>query len=127
MPASPARLPLLALLAALLVGCAHRARFVTDPPGATISARGQELGTSPRDVSFRWWLFNPMKVTISAPGYRTVTVKMKGDVGLFRFTGELLSLRVKRLFATVPRTTHEVVLVREHDPSGTWVPEDIKP
>lgn len=44
---TPTRVLSLALAAACSLGCAHKVKVVTTPPGATVSVDGKKIGTSP--------------------------------------------------------------------------------
>ena len=114
------------LLAAALAGCMHRVRVQSDPPGAMIRVGREVVGPAPQDVRFLWWPFRPLKVRVAAQGDRPVVIQVNQNVGPMRFLGELLTFRYKRLLGLTPRATVEVILVREHGASGTWLPEDIR-
>lgn len=116
-----------ALLCVALTGCAHRALITSDPPGASVYVGDALKGPAPQEVRFWWYPFRPMKVRVTAPGYRPVTVRVGDEIGLWYFSRQLVSLRFQRLFGLAPGTTHEIVLIRNHGPAGTWTSEEVTP
>ena len=67
----------LALIAMLLIvssGCVSRRMTIrTDPPGALVEVDGQRLGLSPVSMDFTY--YGTHEITLSAPGYETVTLQ----------------------------------------------------
>lgn len=120
------RLALLALLAVLAAGCAHRVRVESDPQGASVKAGKRMRGPTPQELTFLWLPFRALPVRVSAPGYRAVELHAHEYAGLWTFTKELFGLRFRRLAGLEPRATIQVVLVREHGPVGTWTEEEIE-
>lgn len=114
------------ILCALGSGCAHRVRVESDPPGAAIKVGRRARGPAPQELTMLWLPFRPIKVRVSAPGYRTVTLKASDYAGFGVFTRELLTLRFARLAGVKPRATIQVVMVREHGAVGTWTEEDVR-
>lgn len=97
----------LALFTLLLPGCVRRVIVESDPAGAMVRDEEQVLGPTPYERRVWWIPFAHQRVTVGMVGYRRVSVDLRRDLGLFRW-----------------QTVHEVVLVPEHGPSGTWLPED---
>lgn len=119
-------LVLATLLLGSLVGCAHRVRIESDPPGAVIKVGRRARGPAPQELTFLWLPFRPIKVRVAAPGYRPVEVKASSYAGLGVFTRELLTFRFGRLAGIRPRATIQVILIREHGAVGTWTEEDVR-
>lgn len=103
----PVRILLLSLALGLAGGCARRVIVQSDPPGATVRTKRKMLGPTPYERRVWWVPFARQEVTVAMSGYRPVTVDLRPHLGLVR-----------------AETVHEVVLVPQHGPSGTWLPED---
>ncbi|MFT4977998.1 MAG: hypothetical protein ACI8S6_003906 [Myxococcota bacterium] len=90
--------PMLLGLVVLLSGClsAHRVRIESNPPGAIVSIRGQELGPTPLELTtlyfpMRWYSFGQStddgwrggrtSVRLEAPGHRSGRVRMGQGAG----------------------------------------------
>jgi len=136
------------VLAVMLSGClsAHRVRIESNPPGALVSVKGQELGTTPLELTtfyfpLRWYNFNGRTtVQLEAPGYRPGRIRMGRGAGRRVFWDTVLVLlpdqfngplpwqwrwgHLTRLVGLSPRYTHQVELIRRHKRAGTWTPED---
>lgn len=115
------------LLCCCLWACAHRVTITSEPPGATITVRDKRLGPAPQEVRFWWYPFRPMKVKVSAEGYRSLTMKLNDDLGPLHFTRLLFTGRWAKMVGLRPAANHEVMLIRQHGPAGTWTSEDVKP
>lgn len=94
---------LLLAAAALLGACTHKVQVLSDPPGAEVVIGRKSVGVTPVQVEIKPWKLGTREVKVKAAGRRTATFK----VPLFK-----------------RKSTHELVLVRKHGPSGTWEPED---
>ena len=109
-----------------LIGCAHRVRIESDPPGASIKV-GQELvGVTPAEVTVKWVPFKRIPVKIDMPGRRSVVLDLSKDLSLMSLTWQGMTLQTGKLAGTTPRVTHRAQFVRHHGPTGTWTPEDVK-
>jgi hypothetical protein len=106
------------------LGCAHRVELTSEPPGAEISVRGRPVGASPVELRVWWVPLGHLPVHAELQGYRDLDLDLQGDLGPVRILGEILTFRVPRLLGLKPRSSHQVVLVREHGPVGTWTPSD---
>jgi len=66
-------------LAASLAGCATAVHFTSEPPGATVSYKGQTLGKTPFDYEvhdqFGW--FSEYDFTATLEGYQPSTLAFK--------------------------------------------------
>ncbi len=71
-----------------LVRPTHSLTIVTTPPGATISIEGRRAGTSPTVVQIMG--FYGVKVTISKPGFKTITQRVYSKVKQDRLTVRML-------------------------------------
>ncbi len=98
---------LLPLLLAALMGCRHRVTVVSDPVGASLHHGRTSLGSTPTEVVLWTAPFLRYTVRVGRSGYRAVEVDLARGLKPWR-----------------PRRQHEVVLVREHGPSGTWDAEE---
>jgi hypothetical protein len=114
------------LAVALLPGCAHRVLIQSDPPGAAIWTGRRARGPAPQELTFLWLPFRPIKVRVTAQGYRPTVI----NVGRYASPGvilrDLLGLHFKRLAGLEPRATVSVMLIREHGAVGTWTEDDVK-
>jgi len=64
---------LLLALAAAASGCVSRRMTIrTNPPGALVEVDGERLGLTPVSTDFTY--YGTREITISAPGYETLTV-----------------------------------------------------
>ena len=72
-----------------LIRPTHQLVIKTNPPGATISIQGRRAGTSPTTVALMG--FSGIDVTISRPGYETVTKRVYSKTAV-----ETLSISLKR-------------------------------
>lgn len=112
MAAMTARFPRARLLVLLVLasGCVHRASLRSTPSGALVRVKGEEAprGNTPIVLEEPWRPLRPMVVQVSMAEYRTVEVELK-----------------RRWLR--PKLTHEVVMVRRHQKSGLWEPEEAKP
>lgn len=91
----------------LCSGCARRVVVLSDPPGAMVRTTDEVLGPTPYERRLWWSPFGKEEVIVGMLGHRRVRLDLRDNLGWFR--GE---------------TVHEVILVPEHGPSGTWLPED---
>ena len=58
------------------IGCAHRVRIESDPPGASIKI-GQELvGVTPAEVTVKWVPLKRIPVKLDMPGRRSVVLDL---------------------------------------------------
>jgi len=89
-------LPLSLLALALGSGCVRHVTITSDP-----------LGPTPVDLELVWVPLLSQPVRVAVAGYRGVKVPLGRHLGLLRH-----------------KTTHEVILIRAHGPSGTWGPDD---
>ena len=90
-------------------GCARRVLVVSDPPGASVRRNREPLGATPLELRVWWVPFWRQEVRVSMAGYRSVEIPLRRHLGWF------------------PQlTTHEVRLVEEHGPAGTWTEEEAK-
>lgn len=113
-----------ALMLALLAGCPNRFIIDSHPAGARVTVNGRNLGPAPVETTLAWWPWRPMRAELKLTGYRPVVINLQRDVGPFRLLGELLTGRFKRLVGRAARVRHEVVLVVDHGPVGTWTPQE---
>lgn len=90
-------------------GCIRHVLLTSDPIGARVERRGEELGTTPLEIDVWKLPFSPQRVTLSLPGYRTVEMPLNHRLGWLRM-----------------RTTQELVLIPDHGPAGTWTPEEAR-
>jgi len=108
------------------VGCAHRVRIESDPPGASIKLGQELIGVTPTEVTVKWVPFKRIPVKIDIPGRRSVVIDLAKDLSLMSLTWQGLTLQTGKLAGTTPRSTHRALFVRHHGPIGTWTPEDVK-
>jgi hypothetical protein len=110
----------------VFVGCAHRVRIESDPPGASIKLGQELIGVTPAEVTVKWVPFKRIPVKIDIPGRRSVVIDLAKDLSLMSLTWQGLTLQTGKLAGTTPRSTHRALFVRHHGPTGTWTPEDVK-
>ncbi|MCB9780563.1 MAG: PEGA domain-containing protein [Alphaproteobacteria bacterium] len=91
----------------LSTGCVRRVTVRSDPPGASVTRRGESIGVTPLEIRVWFVPFAAQQVRVGMPGYRGVYVALGRKLGLFR-----------------AETVHEVMLVPNHGRSGTWTPEE---
>lgn len=87
--------------------------------------RGEVVGATPVEVVVWSVPFARPKARLSMPGYRPVQVGLRRDRKPLARLWDLLTFRWRRAFALVPAAHHEVLLVQDHGPAGTWTPEDV--
>ena len=107
-----------------LLGCRHQFRVESTPPGARVTYKGEDVGTTPLNITLWWMPFQKLPVNISLTNYRSLTFSAGEHLSLPAVTRELFAFRYKRLLGLTPRTTHQIQLIREHGPAGTWTPEE---
>jgi hypothetical protein len=110
----------------MLLGCVHKAQITTDPVGGEVAWRGAAVGSAPVELTTLWLPFRDMSVEVKVEGYRSTTVDLSRDVGPLRAAMELLTLRWGRLFGLRARTVHQIMLIPEHGPVGTWTAEEAR-
>jgi hypothetical protein len=93
-------------LACATAACTHHVQVRSDPPGAEVIIGRKSVGVTPLQIEVKPWKVGTREIKVKAAGRRTASFKVP------RFAR---------------RSTHEVVLVRKHGPSGTWSPEDAEP
>jgi len=113
------------LLLCAAVGCAHRVAVSSDPMGAQVRRRGQAIGATPTEVVVWSIPFSRPKLRLTMPGYRPMVVELYRDKRPLRRSWEFVTFRYKRAFALVPNSTHQVIMVPEHNAAGTWTPDDV--
>ncbi len=84
------------------------------------------MGSTPQELELSWSPFRDLELTAHAQGYRPMSVELSDDVSLSLLFREVLTLRWKRLMGRAIRSEHELLFIREHGASGTWVPEDAR-
>ncbi len=107
------------------VGCANRVLIRSEPMGAQVLDGMQRVGSTPYETKVRSLPFSRPELRLHMPGYRTTTIQLHRDRQPLKRFWEFLTLRWRRAFALVPNITHEVLLIEEHGPAGTWTPEDV--
>jgi hypothetical protein len=93
----------LLLASVLLAGCAYRVRMTVQPENASVLMPDGVTRGLPVDIPVPGNPFGAAEVQITAPGYRTVDVRLPWHRFAFR--------RVRQV---------RVLLVEDHGPSGTW-------
>lgn len=107
-----------------LLGCVHRARIVTDVPGAEVRLGGKPVGVTPLEVQAVVRPWRAAEVEVRLPGHRPAEIDLRDDIGPVRLLGELITFRWARWWGGAVRTEHSPVLVRQHGRAGTWTPEE---
>ena len=101
------------LLLALHLGCAHRVRVVSVPPGAFIYRDDARIGTAPMDLRVR--MFSNPELSLRLPGYRQLTFEPGRRIsGPRSFWLDLRRLRWGRALGLSTSTTLRVLLVPDH-------------
>lgn len=108
---------------ALLGGCAYKVELTSAPAGARVTLPdGLEVYT-PEVVTLRAAPLRAQPITVSAPGYRPLTVDLRRrEVRLWRYVSDGLFRPGTTVGA--PRGHLELVLVPQHGPAGSWTAED---
>ena len=114
------------LLLMVLVGCAHRVRIESDPPGASIKVGQELLGVTPAEITVKWVPFKRIPVKVDIPGRRSVVLDLSKDLSLLSLTWQGVTLQTGKLAGTIPRSTHRAQFIHHHGPIGTWTAEDVK-
>lgn len=112
----------LSLVSALLLsGCTYTLQMRSEAPGARVEGLEGGAVSLPTEVKVPIGPWVRRKVVVSAPSYRPVELDLgsrtqrAADLGFFAV---LLPWR--------PRKAElDVVLVKEHGPSGTWTAEEL--
>jgi hypothetical protein len=121
------RLPCGLLACGLLVsGCKHRVWVDSVPAGASLTVNGELMGSTPKEIEVVWSPLSELELTVQAQGYRPMNVDLSDDLSMGRIFAEILGLRWRRLTGRAVRTEHELIFIREHGSSGTWLPEDAR-
>jgi hypothetical protein len=95
------------LLAAMQPGCMRHVTILSDPAGASVTRRGEEIGTTPLQLNVWPVPFLAQPVRVGLAGYRGQEIPLGRNLGLLR-----------------RHTTHHVLLISAHGGAGTWTPED---
>jgi hypothetical protein len=107
------------------LGCAHRVEIRSEPLGAQVRMRGRAVGATPVEVVLWSVPFAHPEARLTMPGFRGVQINLRRDRRPLRRFGEFLTFRWRRAFALSPGAHHEVLLVPDHGPAGTWGPEEV--
>jgi len=59
--------------------CATSTVILSDPPGATVSYHGRDLGQTPLDYDSEDWLWESRKLEVSYPGYQPRNVTLRRE------------------------------------------------
>jgi hypothetical protein len=110
------------MLLLILSGCAYKVALTSAPAGARVALPdGTEVFT-PEVVTFRAAPFRAQPVTVSAPGFRPLTIDLRrSEVQVWRIGTDAV-FRPNTLFGA-PRREVQFTLVPQHGPTGTWSPE----
>lgn len=112
----------LALLA--LIACPARVRLETHPAGALVTLPSGKVVTTPTTAHVVWYPFRRVRLTVAAPGYRTLTAHLgRHEFSTWQMLGDGV-YHPFAIFRSVPRREVDFVLVPDHGPAGTWTPED---
>ncbi|MFH1469841.1 MAG: hypothetical protein ABIO70_35990 [Pseudomonadota bacterium] len=87
--------------------------------------RGQVVGATPTEVVVWSAPFTRPSARLTLPGYRPTRITLHKDRHPLRRVLDLITLHPRKAFALVPNAHHEVLLIPEHEPAGTWGPEDV--
>ncbi|TNE84220.1 MAG: hypothetical protein EP330_30330 [Deltaproteobacteria bacterium] len=113
----PRLLPLL-----LLTACAYKVELTSAPAGARVDLPDGTQVFTPEVVTLKVAPFNRQEITVSAPGYRPLTVDVRHrEARAWRYLTDAV-FRPKT-FTGAPRGHLELQLVPQHGPAGTWTPE----
>jgi hypothetical protein len=110
----------------LCVGCAHRVRIESDPPGASVKVGDKMVGVTPMELKVRWKPWGEIPVAVNLPGRRTVEIDLAEDLSLLKLSWQVASFQLGKVGGAVPRTVHRAQFVHHHGPAGTWVPDEVK-
>ena len=107
-------LPLLLLLSAsvLTSGCAHRVQILSTPTGASVSQDAVRVGSAPEEITVR--MLQQTRVSISLPGYRTLTFRPDLRARFWDFVWEAVTFRWKKATGRVSYGSMEVILIPDH-------------
>lgn len=116
-------LVLLVLLATS--GCAYHVRFESSPVGAVLTEPDGTQVALPADVQLKWTPLRHPRVSVAAPGYRTLKFRVaRRHVQEIEFVTDVVT-NPAEAFGKVPRRVIILRLVPDHGPAGTWSPSDV--
>ncbi|MEZ4317298.1 MAG: hypothetical protein R3F61_07330 [Myxococcota bacterium] len=105
------------LLAAVLPGCAYTLAMESRPEPALVELPNGTRISTPDEARVRWAPFNKQEVTVTAAGYRPLTLDLRQDHVRF---GRLWKRPFRRAKGEV-----EFLLVPTHGTTGTWGEADV--
>jgi hypothetical protein len=114
------------IVALQIVGCLHRIRVESFPPGATVYHKNNDIGTTPLEKTIIWYPFLQIPMEIRLPNYRSVNFNAQDQLSVRKITLDIFTFRYKKWLGIEPRVVHNIYMIREHGPTGTWTPEDAK-
>lgn len=116
---------LLLLLALASSGCVYHVRFESNPVGAVLTKPDGGQVTLPTDLRLKWRPFRHPQVSVTAPGYRTLTFRIsRRHVQELDYVTDVVT-NPSEAFGGAPRRVIILRLVPDHGPAGTWSPSDI--
>ena len=105
----------------LLLGCIHKVQILSSPAGALLFENGEQLGTTPETI--RLHPFERPRLSVSLPGYRTLTFRPDMRAVFWDFIGEAITLHWGQAWGLRPYISWELVLIPEHATYGGVAPE----
>lgn len=105
----------------LLLGCMHKVQVLSSPAGALLFRDGEQLGTTPETIQLS--PFERPRISVSLPGYRTLTFRPDVRAVGWDFLWEALTLHWGQAWGMKPYGSWELVLVPEHSTYGGAAPE----
>ena len=108
----------------LVGGCAHKIAITTDPVVGQVKLSTTESVSVPMDTVVFWTPFKHQYATVSAVGYRPVTIDLLDRVGPTKLLLDGITFRWQRLAGIATREHREVLLIKEHGGAGTWTTKD---
>lgn len=105
----------------LLLACVHKVQITSYPAGAVLFLDGERLGSLPQQLELRP-LERP-RLSVSLPGYRTVTFRPDLNLVGWDFIEEAFSFRWGKATGRKPWGSLEVLLLENHPTYGGLAPE----
>ena len=115
-----------------LFACRHSIKIDSVPYNASVYVQEKSQNTQPQEYicytpctyTFLWYPFHQENLEIQLKGYRRMYLDADVSISTSVVIRDILGFRYKRLLGKTTRSTHTVLLIREHDGAGTWTAKD---
>jgi hypothetical protein len=114
------------MIALLFAACAYHVAIESQPTSALVQLPDGAVAVTPAWVELRWAPLKKQTVTVTARGYRPVTLDVtRRPLRFAWFEEPPATVPVFRMDRTGGPPRIEVVLVPEHGGAGTWTEGDV--